>query len=163
MRRPAIRTILGLRSHRVVVERIIRWLVQFQMRDAARLERADAVKKAIESIECEGLSLREASAQAGCATTLFKQNKDRVHHTSVGRPTTLSEVEEKIIARCNTTLGSFGHPPTRDMVGSVIQNYFQHSGRPYPFCSGYPRKKWWRNFFQRWPDLRQRTPEHLTL
>ena len=43
-------------------------------RDAARLERADAVKKAIESIDCEGLSLREASAQAGCATTtLFKR------------------------------------------------------------------------------------------
>ena len=43
-------------------------------RDAARLERADAGKKAIESIECEGLSLREASAQAGCATTtLFKR------------------------------------------------------------------------------------------
>ena len=82
------------------MERIIRWLVQFQMaieRDPARLERADAVKKAIESIECEGLSLREASAQA--TTTLFKHRNGRVHHTSVGKPTALSEVEEKIIAR----------------------------------------------------------------
>ena len=89
------------------MERIIRWLVQFQIaieRDAARLERADAAKKAIESTECEGLSLSEASAQAGCATTtLFKHKNGRVHQTSVGRPTALIEVEKKIVARCIAT------------------------------------------------------------
>ena len=88
-------------------------------RNSVRAYTPDTIKQAIECVEVQGLSYRQASARAGCAaTTLFKHKHQRVKYTSVGRPTALTPLEEKVIARCITSLGSFGHPPTRDMVGS---------------------------------------------
>ena len=49
------------------------------------------------------------------------------------------------------------------MVGSVIKKYFDDSGMQNPFPSGFPSKKWWKNFFTRWPSLSERKPEHLTI
>ena len=47
----------------------------------------------------QGLSYRQASARAGCATTtLFKHKHERVKHTSIGRSTALTPLEEKVIA-----------------------------------------------------------------
>ena len=133
-------------------------------RNSVRAYAPDTIKQAIEYVEVQGLSYRQASARAGCAaTTQFKHKHQRVKYTSVGRPTALTPQEVKVIARCITSLGSLGHPPSRDMVGSVIKKYFNDSGMQNPFPSGFPSKKWLKNFFTRWPSLSERKPEHLTI
>ena len=71
--------------------------------------------------------------------------------------------EEKDLVRCCQVLADFGVCADRDVVGKVVRDYLQASGRPSPFQEGTPGRKWWQNFLQRWPELCERNPEHLTV
>ena len=123
-----------------------------------------AFQEAVDAVKSGRLSVRQAAEHYSCArSTLSSHARDSVRHRGPGRPTTLSELEEKIIVRSCVALGTFGYPPNRDLIGRVVQQYFAEIGRPNAFPSGQPSKKWWASFFKRWPELTERKPQHLTI
>ena len=129
---------------------------------------SDAFQQAVEAVrlQLDQMSVCQAAEHYGCAaTTLFNHARGSVKKSGSGRPTVLTdlELEEKVVVRSCVTLGTFGYPPTRDLVGSVIQLYLVQEGRPNAFAASQPSKNWWTGFFKRWPELTERKPEHLTI
>ena len=90
-----------------------------------------AFQEAVDAVKSGRLSVRQAAEHYSCArSTLSSHARDSVRHRGPGRPTTLSELEEKIIVRSCVALGTFGYPPNRDLIGRVVQQYFAEIGRP---------------------------------
>lgn len=123
-----------------------------------------AFQEAVDAVRSERLSVRQAAKIYGCATTtLFSHVRGMVKHQRSGRPTTFSELEERVVVRACIALGTFGYPATRELVGRVLKHYLEDVGSFSCFPSGEPSKKWWSGFFKRWPELTERKPQHLTI
>ena len=82
-------------------------------------------------------------------TTLYSHVRDVVKHQQTGRPTKLSELEEKVVVRACIALETIGYPATRDLVGRVLKQYLADVSCQSSFLSGEPSKKWWSAFFRR--------------
>ena len=100
----------------------------------------------------------------GCERSkVWRHLHDKTAHSHAGRPCFLTAKEEKDLVRCCQVLVDFGVCADMDVVGKVVRHYLQASGRPSPFQEGIQGRKWWQNFLQRWPELCERKPVHLTV
>ena len=82
------------------------------------------------------MSVRQAAEHYGCtATTLFNHARGSVKKSGSGRPTLLKDLEEKAFVCSCAALGTLGYPPTRDLVGRVIQHNLVQEGRPNAFAA----------------------------
>ena len=114
------------------------------------------------AVENKQLSLRGAEER-------FDVPKSTIHdHTSgkrtrvgAGRPTILTEEEERSIVRSCQALAQAGFGVDRTMVGRVVRDYLQAQERDTLFKDGVPGKKWWQGFLRRWPSLAERKPQHF--
>ena len=88
-----------------------------------------AFQEAVDAVRSKRLSVRQAARTYGCATTtLYSHVRGVVKHQQTGRPTTLAELEEKVVDRACIALGTFGYPATRDLVGRVLKQYLADVG-----------------------------------
>ena len=102
-----------------------------------------AFQEAVDAVRSKRLSMRQAANTYGCATTtLYSHVRGVVKHQQTGRPTTLSELEEKVVVRACIALGTFGYPATRGLVGRVLKQYLADVGCQSSYPSGEPSKKW---------------------
>ena len=117
-----------------------------------------AFQEAVDAVRSKRLSVRQAAKTYGCATTTLYSHVRVVKHQQTGRPTTLSELEEKVVVRACIALGTFVYPATRDLVERVLKQYLADVGCQSSFPSGEPSKKCWSAFFKHWPELTERKP-----
>jgi hypothetical protein len=75
----------------------------------------------------------------------------------------LSAEEEKDLVRCCQVLAESGICADRDIVGKVVRDYLEALGRASSFQDGIPGRKRWQSFLQRWPEISERKPQHLTV
>ena len=102
-----------------------------------------AFQEAVDAVKSKRLSVRQAAKTYGCATTtLYSHVRGVVKHQQTGRPTTFSELEEKVVVRACIAVGTFGYPAARDLVGRVLKQYLADVGCQSSFPSGEPSKKW---------------------
>ena len=80
-----------------------------------------------------------------------------------GAPTVLSpEEEHEIVITCHV-LADMGFPLNKDYVSLIIRDYVNEKYQENPFGSnGIPGSRWWECFLPRWPNLRERKPQHIS-
>ena len=124
-----------------------------------RDQRVAAAKKAVESSK---LSLRTAEERFDVPkSTIHDHLTGRCTKIGAGKPTVLTEEEEKSIVRSCQELAQSGFGLDRIMVGRVVRDYLAAQKRENPFKEGVPGKKWWQGFLKRWPSLSERRPQHF--
>ena len=79
-----------------------------------------------------------------------------------GRPTVLTEVEEREIAITCQVLQELGYGLTREIVARVVHAFLQDQKQVSLFRDGIPGPDWWVGFLGRWPSLSERKPQHLS-
>ena len=122
-------------------------------------EQLQAALQAIRSGEMKPYS---AAIRFGIpSSTLYDHMHGKSKKRYGGRPTTLTDAEEKEIAIACQVLQQFGFPLTTDIVGVIVSEYLTTCGRKNPFKDSTPGYDWWCGFLRRWPELSQRKPQHL--
>ena len=125
-------------------------------------ERQQRVAAAQEAVKTNQLSLRVAGERYGLPkSTVHRHVLNEDMKVGAGRPTVLSEKEERGIVRSCQLLAQSGFGVDRIIVGRVVRDYLKSQGRENPFKDGVPGKKWWRGFLNRWPSLSERKPQHF--
>ena len=125
-------------------------------------ERAANIQAAKQAIASEKLSLRQAGERYDVPkSTLHRHVQTDSGRCGAGRPTVLTEEEEKTIVRSCQELARIGFGLDRILVARVVRDYLKAKERDNPFKDGVPGQKWWTNFFRRWPSLVQRKPQHF--
>ena len=94
-------------------------------------------------------------------TTLHDHVQKTVSEHRPGKPTILTEDEEREIVYCCQVLQELGFGLTKENVTSVVCSYLTNAGRSNPFTNGRPGRDWWGRFLKRWPNLKQRKPQNL--
>ena len=125
-------------------------------------ERRERVAAAQKAIKTNQLSLRVAGERYGLPkSTVHRHVSNEDIKVGAGRPTVLSEGEERTIVRSCQLLAQSGFGIDRIIVGRVVRDYLKSQERENPFKDGVPGKKWWRGFLTRWPSLSERKPQHF--
>lgn len=126
---------------------------------ACREDRIQAAKAVVDAGE---ISMRRAAMRYDIPkSTLHDHISGHKTKCRAGRPTILSELEEKVIVRSCQELAQLRFGVDRHTVGAVVHNYLSTQGRETPFKDGTPGIKWWRGFLRRWPSLSERKPQHF--
>jgi hypothetical protein len=116
------------------------------------------IKEDIES----GLSYRATAEKNNVArSTVHRIIKNPELGRNFGRPTVLSEDEEKLIVTAILTVQKANQPINRATVKTMVQEFITSINRETPFKDGKPGKKWMRSFFKRHSQLVLRKPEVL--
>ena len=121
-------------------------------------ERNKRVQAAATAVSSGQLSLRVAAERFGIPKSTIRDHSsgDRTR-IGAGRPTLLTELEEKGIVRSCQELSEIGFGVDRHIVGLVIHKYLVSEKRENPFKDGIPGQKWWQGFLRRWPCLSEST------
>lgn len=125
------------------------------------INRLDSIQAARKAMESEGLSLRKAAERYGLPKSTLYDQVVGGRRCGAGRPTVLTNEEEKSVVRTCQELAQLGFGLNRFLVGKVIRDYLLDQGRESPFKDGVPGQKWWAGFFCRWPSLSERKPQHF--
>ena len=124
--------------------------------------RDSRIQAAKDAVADQKLSFRRAAERYDLPkSTLFDHTHGDITRCGAGRPTTLTELEEKCIVRSCQEMAEIGFGIDRSMVGAVVHNYLNSEGRESPFKDGVPGRKWWTGFLRRWPTLSERRPQHF--
>lgn len=120
------------------------------------------MEAALKAIKTEDMSIRIAAERFQIAkSTLHDHLSGKSERTGAGRPTVLTELEEKVIARTCAVVAQYGFGLDRFIASNLICKYLASEGKESPFKDGVPGKKWWANFLRRWPSLSERKPQHF--
>ena len=81
--------------------------------------------------------------------------------TGVGRPTSLTSLEEAELVTSLKLQSQWGIGLTRAETQEVVGDYIKSIGRDTQFVDGVPADDWLDSFFKRHPELTLRMPEQL--
>ncbi|KAJ8917912.1 hypothetical protein NQ315_002605 [Exocentrus adspersus] len=120
------------------------------------------LQKAISDIKSKTLTLRQASNKYKISLGTLSRKCNNKNMKKVGRPTVLSETEERHIAEGLLIAAEWGFPlSTRDLQ-EVIHSYLEKLGRQeIRFKENYPGKDWVSYFQERHPQLTNRLAENI--
>lgn len=122
----------------------------------------EQLQSAIEAVRNGQMKPHRAAVTYGIPpSTLYDHLKGKSKKRYGGKPTVLSNEEEKEIATVCEVLQQFGYPLTREIVGGIVKEYLLDRERPNPFRNSVPGPDWWRGYLKRWPNLAERKPQHL--
>ena len=124
-------------------------------------DRNNRLEAAAKAVGGQKLSLREASERYSIPKSTIYDHISGSRRCGAGRPTVLTELEEKSIVRSCQELAEIGFGVDRFLVGKVIHDYLIAQARETPFKDGVPGRKWWTGFLHRWPSLSERKPQHF--
>lgn len=118
----------------------------------------------------EGLSLRAAGRKYGIPESTLRHKRSGLHPMSMkmGPQTVLTNAEEEVLVAYIKGSTRRAQPVTLknviDAVSTILSTEREHGiQRTSPPSFGEkPKKKWWRLFKQRHPEVTYRTPETLT-
>ena len=114
------------------------------------------------AVKAKELSLRVAGWRFDLAkSTVHIHATGKSRKVGAGRPTILTEEEEKSIVRSYQELAQCGFGVDCIIVGRVIRDYLRSQKRDTPFKAGVPGKKWWQGFLRRRPSLSEQKPQHF--
>ena len=132
------------------------------MASSARMNRNKRLQAAVDAVVSGQLTLRLAAERFNIPkSTIRDHSSGDLTRSGAGRPTLLTELEEKSIVRSCQYLAEIGFGIDRGLVEVVIYKYLKSEGRESPFKDGMPGKKWWQGFLCRWPSLSERKPQHF--
>lgn len=125
------------------------------------INKVDSIEAARKAMKCEGLSFRKAAERYGLPKSTLYDQLAVGRRCNAGRPTVLTEEEEKSVVRSCQELAQLGFGLDRFLVGRVVRDYLLSQERETPFKDGLPGQKWWTGFLRRWPSLAERKPQHF--
>ncbi|XP_071959534.1 jerky protein homolog-like [Antedon mediterranea] len=88
----------------------------------------DDLKQAVDAVQ-NGMSQAAASRTFGITRSTLQNKLDHKHKKDVGRPTVLSEAEEKILVQTLSEVAKWGYPLTPHDMKIIIQTYLNNQGR----------------------------------
>ena len=125
-------------------------------------DRNKRLQAAVDAVRSKQMTLGRAAERFDLPkSTIRDHSSGGYSRYGAGRPTVLTELEEKSIVRSCQELAELGFGVDRCMVTKVIYNYLASQRQDNPFTDGIPGKKWWQGFLRRWPDLSERKPQHF--
>lgn len=115
------------------------------------------LSQAVAEVQNKTMTLGEASKHFQVPkTTLHNRVKETVSD-QMGRPTELSQEEEKILVERVLLLGNWGFPLTKRDLCQLIKKYLDSMGRTTRFVNNLPGKDFVKGFLGRHPVLTVRT------
>jgi hypothetical protein len=105
----------------------------------------------------EGMSLRKAAEEFGIPKSTIKDNITKEEPTPIGRPTVLTDTEEKMLLEYVEILATWGFPMDGEDIRYFVKSYLDKKGVKTRFADNLPTYQWLKPFLARHPQYSFRT------
>ena len=123
---------------------------------------AESMQHAVVDVKENAMSIKKAAFLHNVNRTTLINHLKAYRSGPVGRPTLLTNDEERVIVHALIKLGEWGFGVDRNAVQCIVKDYLQSVGREHSFQCGKPGIDWLYGFEKRWKsELTRRVAQPL--
>ena len=123
---------------------------------------AESMQRAVIDVKENAMSIKKAAFVHSVNRTTLLNHLKAYRSGPVGRPTLLTNDEERVIVHALIKLGEWGFGVDRNAVQCIVKDYLQSVGREHHFQHGKPGIDWMYGFEKRWRnELTRRVAQPL--
>ena len=115
------------------------------------------MEQAIAAVKSKEYSVRQAAERFGVPKSTLQSRAQDKTTDRLGRPTVLTQVEEKLLVQRLVLMGEWAFPLTKSEIRHVVKSYLDKMSRVTRFKDNLPQLQFVNGFLKRHPELTVRS------